>query len=111
MSPPYKPHIPESVSEIMEVLAFMTLYSPKFVDKTGYFPEQNIDTVFLQLNEGVRVNRGKLGEELYRKLVEMSDRMRVHFEADSKNKTDETLKGRAIIHEMEVMLKQNARKS
>jgi hypothetical protein len=111
MFPPYKPYIPKSVSEIMEVLAFMTLYSPKFVDKTGYFPGQNIDTVFLQLNDGLRLNKGKLGEERYLKLVEMSDRMRAHFEADPENKTDDTLKGRDIIHEMEALLKQNARKS
>jgi hypothetical protein len=40
----------------------------------GYFPSQNIDTVIFQLNEGLRLIRGKLGEERYLRLVEMSDR-------------------------------------
>jgi hypothetical protein len=35
----------------------------------------------------------KLGEERYLKLIEMSDRMRAHFEPDPANKTDDTLKG------------------
>ena len=34
-----------------------------------------------------------------------------HFEADPENKTDDSLKGRAMIHEMEELLKQKARKS
>jgi|SRR5579863_860178 len=108
---PYKPHIPKDVSEIMDQLGFMMLASPTFVDKTGYFPSQNIDTVFFQLNEGLRLIRGKLGEERYLKLKEMSDRMRTHFEADPENKTDDTPKGCAIIHEMELLLKQKIRKS
>jgi hypothetical protein len=41
----------------------------------------------------------------------MSDRMRAHFEADPENKTDDTLKGRDIIVEMENLLKQGARRS
>ncbi|HLW89963.1 MAG TPA: hypothetical protein VKS78_01510 [Roseiarcus sp.] len=108
---PYKPHIPKDVSEIMDQLGFMMLKSPTFIDKMGYFPSRNIDTVFHQLNEGLRLIRGKLGEERYLKLMEMSDRMRAHFEADPEDKTDDSLKGRAIIHEMEVLLKQKVRKS
>jgi hypothetical protein len=96
---PYKPHIPKGVSEIMDQLGFMMLKSPTFIDKTGYFPDRNLETVFYALNEGLRLMRGKLGEERYVKLMEMSDRMRAHFEADPEDKTDETLKGRAIIHE------------
>jgi len=41
----------------------------------------------------------------------MSDRMRAHFEADPENKTDDTLKGRAIIEQMEELLRQSGRKS
>ena len=72
----------KDVGEIMDQLGFMMLKSPKFIDKTGYFPQQNIDTVFLQLNEGLQLIRGKLGEDLYLKLMNMSDQMRAHFEAD-----------------------------
>ena len=111
MFPPYKPHIPKGVSEIMDQLGFMTLKSPKFIDRTGYFPQQNIDTVFFQLNEGLRLIRGKLGEDLHLKLTDMSDRMRAHFEADPEGKTDDTRKGCAIIREMEDLLRQKRRKS
>jgi hypothetical protein len=111
MLPPYVPNIPKSPSEIIQLLALMMLYSPRFLDKTGYFPEQSIDTVFHELNEGLRQNKAKLGEELYAKLVEMSTRMRAHFEADPGNKTGDTRKGRRIIREMELLLKSRPRKS
>jgi hypothetical protein len=104
-------YIPQGVSEIMDQLGMMMLMSPTFVDNTGYFPYRDVDTVFYQLNEGFRFIRGKLGEERYRKLVEMSDRMRAHFEADPENKTDDTLSGRDIILEMEELLKQKTKKS
>ncbi|MDR3511428.1 MAG: hypothetical protein P4L73_07335 [Caulobacteraceae bacterium] len=89
----------------------MMLDSPTFVDRTGYFPWQNLQTTFYELNEGLRLIREQLGEELYLKLREMSDRMRAHFEADPDDKTDDTLKGRDIIREMEALLKQSRRKS
>ena len=108
---PYKPHIPTDVGEMRDLLGSMMLRSPTFVDSTGYFPGRNLETVFYALNEGLRLIRGKLGEERYLKLSDLSDRMRAHFEADPENKTDDTLKGRAIIHEMEELLKQKVRKS
>ncbi|HEX4183994.1 MAG TPA: hypothetical protein VHY34_12125 [Caulobacteraceae bacterium] len=104
-------YIPEGVSEIIDHLGLMMLYSPEFVDKTGYFPNRNIDTVFRQLNEGLQLIRGKLGEERCLKLMEMSDRMRAHFEADPEDKTDDSLKGRDIIEDMRELLKQSPRKS
>jgi hypothetical protein len=103
-------YVPEGVGEIIDLLALVVLSSPTFVDKTGYFPYQNIDTVFYQLNEGLRLIRRKLGEERFLKLIEMSDRMRAHFEADPENKTDDTLKGRDIVYEMQGLLKQKTRK-
>lgn len=94
----------------MDMLGMMMLSSPTFVDKTGYFPYRNIETVFSEFNESLSVLRKKLGDERYLKLVEMSDRMRAHFEADPEDKTDDTLKGREIIHEMEDLLRQSSRK-
>ncbi|OJW67328.1 MAG: hypothetical protein BGO57_14025 [Sphingomonadales bacterium 63-6] len=101
---PYKPYIPRSIGEIMDKLGSMMLYSPTFEDDSGYFPGRNIDTIFFELNEGLKALRKKLGEERYAALVALSDRMRAHFEADPENKTDDTLKGRALIHEMEGLL-------
>jgi hypothetical protein len=105
-----KSYIPDGVGEIVDHLCTMMLESPSFVDKTGYFPDQNIDTAFFQLNEGLRRIEGKLGEDLCLKLKQMSDQMRVHFEAGQDNKTGETRRGCEIIDEMIELLKQNSRK-
>ena len=40
----------------------------------------------------------------------MSDWMRAHFEADPEDKTDDALKGREIIREMEDLLRRRGRK-
>jgi hypothetical protein len=111
MSRPYKPYVPKGAGEIRDLLGMMMLSSPTFVDKTGYFPGRNVETVFYALNESLRLIRAKLGEKQYSTLIEMSDRMRAHFEADPENKTDDTLQGREIIDEMRDLLKQSARKS
>lgn len=88
----------------------MMLSSPTFKDKTGYFPEQNIDTEFHALNEGLKTIRKKVGEENYQALVALSDRMRAHFAADPNNETDDTIKGRDCINEMEDILKASTRR-
>ena len=104
-------YIPQGVSEVIDQLSMMMLKSPTFVDRTGYFPWQNVDTVFHQLNEGLRLVRGKLGEERYNKLVDMSDRMRVYFEADPADRTDDTRKGCKLILDMQELLKQKIKRS
>jgi hypothetical protein len=111
MFPPYKPYVPKGVSEIIDYLGMMMLDSPTFADKTGYFPSRNLEIAFNELNEGLLLIRPKLGEQRYLKLKEMSDRMRVHFEADPEKKTGDTLKGREIIHKMEDLLMQKVGKS
>ena len=108
---PKKMYVPKDISELLDFAISMLLSAPKFIDKTGYFPYQNLDYVFRQLNEGLSVNRPKLGEERYHELMGMSDRMRALFEADPEDKTGETLKGCKIIHEMEDILKQVRQKS
>jgi hypothetical protein len=97
--------------EILEILSRMLVSAPRFVDKTGYFPHRNLDYVFRQLNEGLKVNRPTLGDERYHQLMTMSDRMRALFEADPDDKTGDTLKGCKIIHEMEDILRQSLRQS
>jgi len=94
----------------MDKLGGMMLLYPKFKDLTGYFPGRNIDNTFYELNEGLRMLQSKLGEELYLKLRDMSDRMRAHFEADPDFKTGESLKGRDLLLEMMDLLKQSRRK-
>jgi len=95
----------------MDMLGLMMLSSPTFVDDSGYFPDRNIETVFDSFNQGFQVVRGKLGDERYFKLQDLSDRMKAHFKADPQNKTDDTVKGRTLIHEMEDLLMQKRRKA
>jgi hypothetical protein len=111
MFPPFKYYIPKGIGEISDFLSMMMLKSPTFVDRTGYFPGRNLETTFCELNEGLGLIRGKLGEDRYLKVKEMSDRMRAHFEADPEDKTDDSLKGREIIREMKTLLRQKAPKS
>jgi hypothetical protein len=85
---PYDPYVPKDISEIMDLLGSMMLDSPTFVDKTGYFPGQSIDTEFFALAGGLKAERSKLGDKRYAALVELSARMRAHFEADPEDKTD-----------------------
>ena len=89
----------------------MLLGAPKFLDKTGYLPFENLEYVFRQLKEGLGNIRQTLGEEGYHQLLQMSDQMRALFEADPEDKTGDTLKGCKIIHEMEDILQQVRRKS
>ena len=95
----------------MDMLGLMMLSSPTFVDDSGYFPDRYIETVFDSFNQGFQVVRGKLGDERYFKLQDLSDRMKAHFKADPQNKTDDTVKGRTLIHEMEDLLMQKRRKA
>lgn len=86
------------------------LSSPTFIDTTGYFPERSIATEFYALNESLKLLRPKLGEDRYLALAELSDRMRAHFEADPEDKTEDSLKGRDCILEMEEILRAGARR-
>ncbi len=104
-----KPYIPQGISEIWDFLGAMMLSAPKFKDKTGYFPDRNIDTEFFALNEGLKTIRKKVGEENYQALVALSDKMRAHFEADPEDKTEDGTKGRNCIVEMEAILKTSTR--
>jgi hypothetical protein len=100
----YKTYTPRGVGEIMDHLGYMMLSSPAFADPD--FIGRNLETAFAELSEGIRLIRPKLGDERYAKLIELSDRMRAHFEADPEDKTQDAIKGRELILEMEDILKQ-----
>ena len=108
---PVKMTIPQDIGELLEHLIWMLLKSPKFIDKTGRFPFQDVEYVFRELNEGLSNVRPTLGEERYHQLMGMPDRMRALFEADPENTMGETRKGRDIIHEMEDILRQARQES
>ncbi len=106
----YKPCIPRGISELLDYLAHVMLAAPTFKDKTGYLRRTNVDTTFISLNEGLLTVRKKLGEERYAALKALSDKMRALFEADPEDKSGDTQAGREIIHEMEDMLKNAAKR-
>ncbi|MDV5824490.1 hypothetical protein [Sphingobium naphthae] len=110
MQKPYTPYIPHSASDIMDLLGWMMLNSPKFEDDTGYFEGQRFDTEFYTLDEGLTVIRKNVGEENYRALMALSDRMPAHFEADPNNETDDAMEGRDCIIEMEDILRASSRR-
>ncbi len=101
----YRPHIPQTIGELWDRLGSMMLSSPTFKDRTGYFPEKNIETEFFALNEGLLALRQKLGEERYTMLRALSDQMRALFESDPDNTNGGTRAGCKLIREMEEILR------
>lgn len=98
------PYIPASLSEIDDQLGGMILWAPTFVDVTGYFANQNIDTEFHVLVEGFGVVRKKLGEERYAQLLDLAARAKALFVADQDDTNGKTDEGRALLFEMEDVL-------
>ena len=106
----YIPYIPQTIGELMDKLGSMMLGAPSFKDRTGYFPQMNLDTEFFALNEGLVALRRKLGEERYVALRRLSDQMRALFESDPDNTNGGTKAGRKLIREMEDILKSAAKR-
>lgn len=98
---PAKLYVPQDLGELLDELIWMSLNSPKFEDKLGYFPGQNIGAVFEALNAGLAVNRPQLGEERYDRLAKLSEKIRACFEADPDNSNGEARRGKEMIYEME----------
>lgn len=105
MPKPYSPYIPKGTGELLDLLSTFMSSSPRFEDTTGYFPSMSIDTEFFALNEALKLMRKRLGEERYLAAMDISDRMRAHFEADPEDKTDDCIAGRELIHVLEDILK------
>lgn len=105
MFPNYKPYIPKSVRELIDLVGSAVLLSPTFEDKTGYFQGRNIDTEFLAIEEGLNNVKAKLGHDIYTELYSMSAQMRAYFEADLEDKTGDAIKGRNIALDMIDILK------
>lgn len=48
----YTPYIPETLSELNDLVVPMIENAPSFKDDTGYFPWRSIDSEFYALVEG-----------------------------------------------------------
>jgi hypothetical protein len=88
----------------------MMLGAPTFHDRTGYFSDRNIVTEFASLNAGLEAIRRRVGEEAYGNLVEISTRMRSHFENGLKGSEQEVSNGRRCIEAMEDILRAATRR-
>jgi hypothetical protein len=100
-----EPSIPKSISEIIDLLSSMLLSAPTFVDRTGYFPDRSLASEFLELTEGLKLCRNKLGEERFSTAVQMSDQMRILFESDPEDSTGDSLDGRELILDLQDLLR------
>jgi hypothetical protein len=96
-----EPYIPGSLSEIYDLLASLVGEAPTFVDKSGYFPEQDIDRRFQQLTEGFGKVRKKVGEERYAALMELAARAKALFAEDPAEDNGKTMQGIALLYEIE----------
>lgn len=108
-APNPQPYLPASLSEIYDLLALLVLEAPTFIDETGHFPEQNIDTVFTMLTRGFGQVRKKLGEERYAKLNDLAAQAKVLFAEDPDESNGKTDQGRDLLFEIEDII-QDARK-
>lgn len=105
-----KPYIPASLSEINDQLGSMILFAPTFIDRTLVFPDRNIESEFGTLVEGFGVVRKKLGDERYAALIDLAARAKALFAADQDDTNGKTDEGRALLFEIEDVLR-DARRS
>lgn len=105
-----KPYIPASLSEINDLLGSMILRAPTFKDHTLVFPDRNIDSQFHKLTEGFGLARKKLGEERYAALIDLAARAKALFADDQDDTNGKTDRGRALLFEIEDVLR-DARRS
>lgn len=101
---PYKPYIPQSAGETIELLGAMVLDAPSFEDDS-YFVGKNIDTTYFALDEGLKVIRSKLGEDRYTRLVEMARVTKEKFLQAADEDAEEVREGRNVLIEMIEMLR------
>ena len=105
---PYKPYIPQTVGEIMDLIGSMTLDAPSFKDKLREY-DLNAEIRFGVLNRGLDNVRKRIGEEAYAAARALSDKARALFDADPEDK-DPDNRGRKCFFEMEDILIAAARR-
>ncbi len=94
-------YVPQTLSEIHDYLAGTMGNAPSFVDRTGFMPEHNIDREFEGLLKGVELNRKKLGEERYTRLIDLAARMKAAFAADPEDKNGQANEGFRLLNQFE----------
>lgn len=100
------PYIPQTLSEIWDLLGSMWLSAPTFVDYAGDFPERGINTEFQILIESFGMVRAKLGDQRYAKLIDLAVQAKARFAADPDDKTGESDVGRKLLSEIEDIIRE-----
>ncbi len=103
----YEPYIPLTTGEIYDLLAAFIGDSPTFKDKTGWFPDMNIETEFHALYEGWKNVRKKLGEEDYARALAITARMKEMFLDDPEDVTGESHAGRKLVWQLEDIIRES----
>ena len=98
----YKPYIPKTIDEVRDQLALMFAKSSTFKD--SFFVGRNVDTVFMQLNEGLKNIREEIGNERHEALAMLSDQTRACFEADPDDSNGRARDGRKLVLEMRAII-------
>ncbi len=99
-----EPYIPQSLSEIYDLPGSLWLSAPTFVDTSGAFPDDNIDSRFRALTESFGVVRSKVGEDRYARLVDLAARAKLLFAADPGDENGKSDEGRGLLSEIEEII-------
>lgn len=104
---PYRnpnPYIPRSLGEILDYLTLFLGGVPGFIDKSGVFEDQNVDTCFARFYEGLDLVRKKLGEERYAAVVDLAARAKALYLEDPDDTNGKTDEGVKLIHQIDDIL-------
>lgn len=99
-----EPYIPSSLGEIYDQLGSIILKAPTFIDKTGYFPNHDINLRFYQLDTGLGRVKPKLGENNYTKAITFSARAKALFLEDPDMTNGKTKEGIWLLDEISQLI-------
>lgn len=93
-------YIPESLSEIQDLIIVMANEAPFFKVVTFYGYPKTIDNEFFRLREGLQAVENKLGAARYAKAAGLTDRAKALFLADPQSATGDARKGVTALMEV-----------
>lgn len=97
-------YIPKSLGELLDYLTLFLSGVPGFIDKTGLYEDQNIETCFARFYEGIEFVRKKLGEERYAAVIDLAARAKALYLEDPDDTNGKTDQGVKLIHQIDDIL-------
>lgn len=98
------PYVPKSLGELLDYLTLFLNGVPGFIDKSGVFEDENVDTCFARFYEGLEFVRKKLGEERYAAVVNLATRAKALYLEDPDDTNGKTDQGVKLIHKIDEIL-------